>query len=157
MTIATTSFARLQTEVDPESSPNRHSHLTYGLGAQNGPVWDPYTSMEDYLASLPANRTTTARKPSNGTLSTRASTGYWLADLGEGGKAGIAPLVKTPNYKFWRNVKSYGAKGNGIDDDAKAINAAIAEGNRCGEKCGNTFAQGAIIYFPVCWSGQGYS
>jgi hypothetical protein len=46
-------------------------------------------------------------------------------------------------------VKDYGASGRGDVDDSKAINAAIAEGNRCGKSCGNTFSQGAIIYFPV--------
>ncbi len=57
--------------------------------------------------------------------------------------------VAGANYKFWRNVKDYGASGRGDVDDSKAINAAIADGNRCGKECGNTFAQGAIIYFPV--------
>lgn len=28
------------------------------------------------------------------------------------------------------------------------MNAAVADGNRCGEDCGETFTQGAIVYFP---------
>jgi hypothetical protein len=52
-------------------------------------------------------------------------------------------------YKFYRDVTSYGAKGDGVNDDTEAINAAIKDGDRCGLECGNTFSKGAIIYFPV--------
>jgi hypothetical protein len=53
-------------------------------------------------------------------------------------------------YKFYRDVTAYGAKGDGVHDDTEAINAAVQDGKRCGLECGNTFTQGAIIYFPVC-------
>jgi len=56
---------------------------------------------------------------------------------------------KFAGYKFYRNVRDYGAKGDGTTDDVEAINAAISDGNRCGMECGNTFAQGALVYFPV--------
>lgn len=52
-------------------------------------------------------------------------------------------------YKFYRNVKDYGADDRGVNDSVEAINAAIADGKRCGGECGNTFTKGAIIYFPV--------
>ena len=59
-------------------------------------------------------------------------------------------------YVFWRNVRDFGAKGDGSTDDTKAINAAVSAVNkdvttfgRCGEECANTFAMGAIVYFPV--------
>ncbi|KDN68957.1 putative glucan 1,3-beta-glucosidase [Colletotrichum sublineola] len=73
-----------------------------------------------------------------------ADNGWWLPELSGLGKQ---PIVGG-DYKFFRNVKSYGATGGGEKDDAEAINAAIEDGNRCGRECGNTFAQGAIIYFP---------
>jgi hypothetical protein len=46
-------------------------------------------------------------------------------------------------------VTTYGASPNGDVDATEAINAAIVDGNRCGLECGNSFALGAIIYFPV--------
>jgi hypothetical protein len=51
-------------------------------------------------------------------------------------------------YKVWRDVTKYGAKGNDKDDDLRAIQRAIFDGNRCGEKCNATSIKGAVIYFP---------
>lgn len=52
-------------------------------------------------------------------------------------------------YQVFRNVKDYGAVGDGKTDDTKAINRAMAEQNRCGPKCGSSSVKGAIIYFPA--------
>ena len=51
-------------------------------------------------------------------------------------------------YKFYRDVREYGAVGDGITDDTAAINRAVSDGNRCGEACGSTSALGALVYFP---------
>ncbi|KAL2167137.1 hypothetical protein VTG60DRAFT_1656 [Thermothelomyces hinnuleus] len=80
----------------------------------------------------------------NTTLQSRQSGEYWLPAL--------APLGKQPlaggDYVFYRDVTDYGASNKGDVDVSEAINAAIQDGNRCGMECGNTFTQGAIIYFP---------
>lgn len=52
-------------------------------------------------------------------------------------------------YQFYRDVVAdYGADNTGETDATESINAAVSDGNRCGEECGNDFTQGAIIYFP---------
>lgn len=68
------------------------------------------------------------------------------------------PYAGGDDYQFFRNVvDDYGADNSGETDTTEALNAASASWNkdsvddsrtRCGEKCGNTFSQGAIVYFP---------
>ncbi|KAF3048908.1 exo-1,3-beta-glucanase [Didymella keratinophila] len=76
-----------------------------------------------------------------------AADGYWLNDLS--GK-GIAPFNPNPaGYKVFRNVKDYGAKGDGVTDDSDAINRAISDGNRCGPSvCDSSTDSPAVVYIP---------
>ncbi|KAJ4157126.1 hypothetical protein NW754_008768 [Fusarium falciforme] len=52
------------------------------------------------------------------------------------------------DYKVFRNVRDFGAVGNGLTDDTKAIKRALLDGRRCGEKCHGSTTKNAIIYFP---------
>ncbi|KAJ5733594.1 Pectin lyase fold/virulence factor [Penicillium malachiteum] len=73
---------------------------------------------------------------------------YWLADITH---QGIAAFNTNPsNYTVFRNVKDYGAVGDGVTDDTAAINSAISSGGRFGPSSGETSTTTpAIVYFPA--------
>ncbi|KAH6976590.1 family 55 glycoside hydrolase [Ilyonectria destructans] len=70
---------------------------------------------------------------------------WWLATIERQGKVAYGGST---DYKVFRNVKNYGAKGDGRTDDTEAINAAMADGNRCGHGCDSSTVTPALVYFP---------
>ncbi|KAI9887851.1 MAG: hypothetical protein M1823_000373 [Watsoniomyces obsoletus] len=80
----------------------------------------------------------------NGTANSNSS--YWLANIK---RQGITPFNPNGgNYTIYRNVREFGAIGDGVTDDTVAINRAISSGNRCGKGCDSTTTTPAIVYFP---------
>jgi glucan 1,3-beta-glucosidase len=74
-----------------------------------------------------------------------AASGYWLETIERLGK----PAFGAADFQIFRNVKDFGAVGDGATDDTDAIMSAITTGNRCGKGCDSTTVTPAIIYFPA--------
>ncbi|KAL6885716.1 pectate lyase superfamily domain-containing protein [Trichoderma evansii] len=128
-------------------------------GKYNGPVWAYSGSFDKYMKRLRSGNITgkpvdTTKFPllqnlsssSDDSIKPRQGETYWLPSLAAEGKQPVAP---TNGYKFYRDVTDYGADNTGQKDATEAINAAIQDGDRCGMECGNSFSQGAMIYFPA--------
>ena len=83
--------------------------------------------------------------PTPDSSSPSAGSDYWVADIK---RQGAIPFGTDSAYQLYRNVKDFGAKGDGTTDDTAAINNAIQAGNRCGQGCDSSTLTPAIVYFP---------
>ncbi|TLD31026.1 hypothetical protein PspLS_01908 [Pyricularia sp. CBS 133598] len=136
-------------------------------GRQNGPAWTYSGSLDGYLSNLQSGVVLrggydesndimrTSFRSSDSKAVKRQQSSFWLSNLGP---LGVQPYAGGGGYQFFRNVvDDFGADNTGKTDTAEALNAASASWSkdlvgdsrtRCGEKCGNTFSQGAIVFFP---------
>ncbi|KAL8825282.1 MAG: hypothetical protein Q9191_004507 [Dirinaria sp. TL-2023a] len=73
---------------------------------------------------------------------------YWLEEIDH---QGLSPFHPDPTaYQVFRNVKDFGAKGDGSADDTAAINNAISSGGRCAPgSCQSSTTSPAVVYFPA--------
>lgn len=78
-----------------------------------------------------------------------AAPAYWYSQVLHNGAS--PTIANGANWTVFRNVRDFGAKGDGAADDSAAINSAILLGNAQGDRASGVFGitqQPAVVYFP---------
>ncbi|RMZ81784.1 hypothetical protein DV738_g2045, partial [Chaetothyriales sp. CBS 135597] len=95
------------------------------------------------LLLLPSTAIPTASGPQPRQAATYSD--YWLANIE---RQGSVAYGNDASYQVFRNVKDFGAVGDGTTDDFEAINKTMWDGNRCGLGCDSSTLTPALVYFP---------
>lgn len=79
------------------------------------------------------------------------ATSWWLSQIQRQGTVAYttdSPIPPSAGYKVYRNVRDFGAVGDGVTDDFEAITRAMIDGNRCAEQCNSSTVLPALVFFP---------
>ncbi|KAI6948520.1 hypothetical protein KC348_g1888, partial [Hortaea werneckii] len=111
----------------------------------------PAPQSQQIAATLDTRATPRKNPPSNA----NDSPDYWMGQAAFHSNYAVWGNPST-TYPIYRNVRDYGAKGDGTTDDTAAINAAMnttagaptLEPGRCTDSCNSSTISPAIVFFP---------
>ncbi|KAK6512918.1 hypothetical protein TWF506_009080 [Arthrobotrys conoides] len=107
------------------------------------PTPPPCTTSSRATTTTPSRTTSTTSKP-NCSAVAQGEYPYYIDQLKHQGLWHL-----NASYPVYRNVRCWGAKGDGVTDDTNAIIRALTEGKICkGSNCQKFYIPPSLVYFP---------